>query len=91
MVSKAIDIFSSDSYFTGVFAGVTADVPPEKTRARGAFETRGIVVKVGQRGFEFLGSRSTLDLESLPFENFLSCGCQVGSVCTWGVNKHMRE
>ena len=41
---------SSDSYFTGVFAGVAADAPPEKTRARGALETRGILVGEGEVG-----------------------------------------
>jgi hypothetical protein len=37
-------LIPSDSYFTGVFAGVAADVLPEKTRARGALETRGMLV-----------------------------------------------
>jgi len=58
---------SSDSYFTGVFAGVAADAPPEKTRARGALETRGILVGEGESRtrknsnfFFFLGSQVLL-------------------------------
>lgn len=77
-------------YFTGVFAGVTADVPPEKTRAREVFETRGILVaEVASwtQRFWILCSRSTPDFGNLPFE-ILSYCCPVHAVW-YGVNKHI--